>query len=142
MLKAYKVHCHDEDHGCCIKFAQRAKDVDKLSNSEHCDCELFDRMVHREPRFDQYAPGPITITKLLSVDHWQYPCAHCEKWLAADDSPLIDDAGGRVVCNLQCARDGIADYSHLGDDCDQSIKDFRESMRRIISASQDREATR
>jgi hypothetical protein len=132
-MKAYKVSCSDEDHGCCIEFAERGKDVSKLSHSEHCDCPLLEREVRREPRFDKYAPGPLTIANHLT-EGWYWQCANCEALLHAEDRPLIDEDGRNAVCDARCADSGLARYADLGDKCHESIKAFRASMVRILES--------
>src|SRR5690606_3414401 len=60
-MKAYKVSCRDPDHGEVVVFAEKRSDAKQLGYRDSCDCDWIDLRVHRAPKFDQYAPGPVTV---------------------------------------------------------------------------------
>lgn len=130
-LKAYLVSCRDEDHGAKVVFAHRAREVDKLINSELCDCHLLQRQVRRAPRFDKYN-GAVTVANYLA-EGWEWNCSQCGHRLIDEDQPLIDEQSQHVVCGILCATRGAEKYVTINEP-HQSVKDFQAAMDRIITA--------
>lgn len=98
-MKAYKVDCDDAGHGAVIVFANRGKDVGRRAGPDSCDCEFIQRCVHREPKFDKYAPGPVTPSQYL-VEGWYCGCSGCDKQVWGDHDFVIAD--DRVFCSREC----------------------------------------
>src|SRR4051812_21213850 len=97
-LKAYKLSCRDDDHGARIVFATRGKNVRGYS-TDMCDCDFIDRYVHRDERFDKYAPGPVTAAQYLA-EGWYWDCSGCGKTMHGDDGPIY--TATRVFCDREC----------------------------------------
>lgn len=130
-MKAYKVSCADDDHGVAVTFAERAKDADWRAN-DNCDCEYIRRRIKREPKFDKYSPGPLTIRNCLD-EGWQWPCAGCEKYLWDEDAPIIE--GDYAFCSIDCAKRELAEiiernYTH------ESMARFRKVIEALIAKEQ------
>lgn len=133
-LKAYKVNCHDDDHGCAVTFAKRINDVSKRENSEHCDCEFLSIAIRRAPQFDKYAPGPLKVEHYLA-EGWFFPCANCEEHLYEDDKPLISD-NESAFCNHECLEEHLARYRKYLPDAHDSIIKSVASMERLLATHQ------
>lgn len=112
-LKAYQIGCIDDDHGARVVFAKRGRDVDKQFSTDNCDCEFIDRHVRRAPKFDKYAPGPMTTDNYIE-EGWWWSCSgicHAEH-LTKEDSPLVE--GDCVFCSLECAAKMLTEIEFKG----------------------------
>lgn len=105
-MKAYKLHCEDDDHGATIVFAKTGRDARKQAGwPDGCDCDFMERRIHRAPEFDGLSPGPVTIAQYLERG-WYWMCGGCDRQCWSDDSPLI--IGDHVYCSRRCAEQELA----------------------------------
>lgn len=97
-MKAYKVSCADDDHGCCVAFAENRTKA-RCKDTRDCDCDFIDVRIVRAPSFDKLSPGPVTAQQYLDQG-WAWCCGYCENMVYDDDNPVI--IKDRVYCNRNC----------------------------------------
>jgi hypothetical protein len=133
-VKAYRVSCDDDDHGCVIRFADRSKDVSRYANSEICDCPWIERRVKREPEFDDLSPGPVTIAQYLAKGWW-WECHCCGRLCYEDTNPAI--VNERVFCNDDCVIAYVASY----EDCERMGDCLKRCLETLQTYLDSREVT-
>lgn len=92
-LKAYIVREDDEGH-CAIVFANNSATARREGGNElNLSFEEVESC-RREPRLDQYAPGPVDPAILIREFGWWYECSGCGTRVGDDDGEAwIDDEG-------------------------------------------------
>lgn len=98
-LKAYRLCCHDDDHGQRVVFAETSKSARGRRGNDYCDCEYIDLRALRAPEFDECAPGPVTIQQYLDRG-WHWECGGCHRFVYGDDKPLV--VGDHVYHSKEC----------------------------------------
>lgn len=135
-MKAYQLSCIDPDHGMTIRFAHRGREL-RGRRTDNCDCEFIDLRVARAPKFDQYAPGPVTISQYLSQG-WYWCCCRCERQIFDDSTPIVLDAADLIFCSRDCMEKSL--MLHPGNEWHESILAMKRAIEREIERM-DRGAT-
>lgn len=102
-LKAYKVRCRDDDHGCAVHFTETAQAARQRGNNDMCDCPYIELRATRDPELDRYAPGPVSDLILFRDHGWCMVCQQCESHIHADDAAYVV-ADDNFFCTAECQR--------------------------------------
>lgn len=129
-IVAWQFDADDYEGGACVVFARTARAAARLvpiqdgfDGYDRRDMDERADDMHRVPKFDCHAPGPVPMSALLAAGWW-FECGFCghrvrdegcedcwdelgvearEVGIVEMPDPVIDDAAGEVWCSKACA---------------------------------------